>query len=469
MKNYSANNWLKNLLIHILNLYKGAISPYLNSQCSFAVTCSDYSKLSITEKGVFIGLVLTFKRLVYCTIYPLISHLKRVKLRFIYTFYPLLLILFVSCMSFSYEGGWSDIVYFEEDDSFFVTTSKGKLHKFQIKDGIPNTQWSYPEDSKNTSYSDPIFYNNSVISSNFNCRGKSCEGEIFQLNINTGQLEWNINTLSKISSKMAISENILAYSTLKKQTEVSNDKKAEIHFISLVDQGYEILGKIILEGEIWTGVNLYDDKFVVSTLDGWVYVLDANLNKTKEISLETLTIDSKKFPYSINSPITFHDEKLYFSDVSGKFYSVNSNDLNDSSIAEIDNWMVSSPIFHENNIYVFTVNGDLFVLDSKTLKIINKFSTEKIIVGDPKLISYDTNEYILVPTEKKGIEVLSNQKIDFADSQGSYPTDKKIYSSPLVNKENLLVHSQKGEILFFRLKSRDLFYCLDLNEGKICD
>ena len=131
--------------------------------------------------------------------------------------------------------------------------------------------------------------------------------------------------------------------------------------------------------------------------------------------------------------------------------------------------MVSSPIFHENNIYVFTVNGDLFVLDSKTLKVINKFSTEKIIVGDPKLISYDTNEYILVPTEKKGIEVLSNQKIDFADSQGSYPTDKKIYSSPLVHKENLLVHSQKGEILFFRLKSRDLFYCLDLNEGKICD
>ena len=99
----------------------------------------------------------------------------------------------------------------------------------------------------------------------------------------------------------------------------------------------------------------------------------------------------------------------------------------------------------------------------------DRFSTEKIIVGDPKLISYDTNEYILVPTEKKGIEVLSNQKIDFADSQGSYPTDKKIYSSPLVNKENLLVHSQKGEILFFRLKSRDLFYCLDLNEGKICD
>ena len=100
---------------------------------------------------------------------------------------------------------------------------------------------------------------------------------------------------------------------------------------------------------------------------------------------------------------------------------------------------------------------------------IESFSTEKIIVGDPTITSYDKNEYILIPTEKKGIEVISNKELDFAESQGSYPTDKKIYSSPLVNKNNLLIHTQDGKILFFRLKSRDLFYCLDLNERKICD
>jgi hypothetical protein len=99
----------------------------------------------------------------------------------------------------------------------------------------------------------------------------------------------------------------------------------------------------------------------------------------------------------------------------------------------------------------------------------NKFSTEKIIVGDSKLVSYDSGEYILIPTEKSGIEVLSNKESDFAESQGNYSTDKKIYSAPLLNKDNLLIHTQNGEILFFRLKSRDLFYCLDLNEGKICD
>ena len=469
MKIYSAKKSLKNLLIQILTFYKLAISPYISSQCSFSETCSEYSKRSIFEKGIIIGGLFTFIRLILCTFYPLLSLLRKIKIKAIYFFSPLILFLFVSCMSFSYEGGWSDIVYLEEDDSYFVTTNQGRLHKFNISDGIPNTQWSYPKESKNTSYSNPIFHENSVISSNFSCRGKSCEGEIFQLDINSGALEWNINTLSKISSKMAINKDILAYSTLKKQTEVSNDKEAEIHFISLADKNYENLGKITLEGEIWTGVELFEEKFVVSTLDGWIYVLDANIDKTEKINVENLIVDSKKYPFSINSPISFYDDNLYFSDVSGTFYSANINNLDESISSNIENWMISSPIFHNNSIYIFTVNGDLLILDQSNLRLINKYNTEKIIVGDPKLHSYDGGEYIFIPTEKKGIEVLSNSNVDFAESLGNYPTDKKIYSSPLVHKDNLLIHSQKGEVLFFRLKSRDLFYCLNLNEGKICD
>ena len=469
MKIYSANKSLKNLMIQLLTFYKLAISPYISSQCSFSETCSEFSKRAIFEKGILVGVFITFIRLILCTLFPLLNYFRKLKIKLIYLFSPLLLFLFISCMSFSYEGGWSDIVYLEEEDSYFVTTNQGRLHKFNLSEGIPVTQWSYPKESKNTSYANPIFHENSVISSNFSCRGKSCEGEVFQLDIRTGELEWNINTLSKISSKMSINKDILVYSTLKKQTEVSNDKEAEIHFISLSGKNYENLGKITLEGEIWTGVDLFEDKFVVSTLDGWIYILDANIDDSKNINLENLLVDSKKFPYSINSPISFDNNKLYFSDVSGTFYSTNINDLDEYKSSDIDNWMISSPVFYNDSIYVFTVNGDLLILDQSNLDIKDKYYTEKIIVGDPKLVSYDGREYILIPTEKKGIEVLSNNSVNFAESQGNYPTDKKIYSSPIVNKDNLMIHSQKGEILFFRLKSRDLFYCLNLNEGKICD
>tara|TARA_B100000214_G_scaffold122154_1_gene86550 strand:- start:699 stop:1817 length:1119 start_codon:yes stop_codon:yes gene_type:complete len=372
-------------------------------------------------------------------------------------------------MSFSYEGGWSNIVYSKSDDSYLVTTSKGKLHKFRLSDGVPVVDWTYPKESKNTSYSDPLIFQNSVISSNFSCRGNSCEGEIFQLNLLNGELQWEINTNTKISPKIAINDNILVYATLKKQTEVSNNKEAEIHFLELSENSYDFLGKITLEGEIWTGIYLFNEKFVVSTLDGWVYILDPYINSSEEITLENIMIDSRKFPYSINSPISYSNNRLFFSDVSGTFYSADATNLGSSISSDIGNWMVSSPIFENTKIYIFTVNGEFLILDSQNLDLLETFSTEKIIVGSPTITSYDNNEYILIPTEKKGIEIVSNKDIDFAESQGSYPTDKKIYSSPLVNKNNLMIHTQDGQILFFRLKSRDLFYCLDLNERKSCD
>ena len=471
MKISSANDWLSYSLANVLDFYKMCISPYINSQCSYVETCSTYSKRNILERGVIFGLFLTFIRLISCTFNPIIYQFKKIKKNKILLFtFPMVSIFFISCMSFSYEGGWSNIVYSEPDDSYLVTTNEGKLHKFKLFDGVPGVEWSYPEETKNTSYSDPLIFENSVISSNFSCRGNSCEGEIFQLDLQSGDLQWKINTTTKISSKIAINENVLAYATLKKQTEVSNNKEAEIHFIKLSDNTYEFLGKITLQGEIWTGVYLFDEKFVISTLDGWIYILDANFDLSEDISLDSITIDSRKFPFSINSPIAYSNNRLFFSDVSGTFYSADSNNLTSSISSDIGNWMVSSPIFQGSKIYVFTVNGDFLVLDSQNLKLLESFSTEKIIVGSPTIVSYDKNDYVLIPTEKNGIEVMSNKEADFAQSQGSYATDnKKIYSSPFVRDNNLLIHTQDGQVLFFRLKSRDLIYCLDLNERKICD
>ncbi len=226
-----ANNWLKYSLGYILDLYKMCVSPYINSQCFYAETCSSYSKRIILEKGVIIGSYLTFFRLISCTFKPVSFDLKKIRKNkvFLLTF-PVISILFVSCMSFSYEGGWSNIVYSKSDDSYLVTTSKGKLHKFRLSDGVPVVDWTYPKESKNTSYSDPLIFQNSVISSNFSCRGNSCEGEIFQLNLLNGELQWEINTNTKISPKIAINDNILVYATLKKQTEVSNNKKQKFIF-----------------------------------------------------------------------------------------------------------------------------------------------------------------------------------------------------------------------------------------------
>ena len=90
-------------------------------------------------------------------------------------------------------------------------------------------------------------------------------------------------------------------------------------------------------------------------------------------------------------------------------------------------------------------------------------------MGEPKVLEIDGDEYILLPTEKEGIEIINNSEFDKGNSSGRYSTEKKLYSSPLIFENNLIIHTQESELLFFKVKSRDLYYCLDLNEEKICD
>ena len=471
----------KKSVIFLLFMYKESISPYLSTQCSYSLTCSDYAKNIIKEKGVFIGIFLSIIRLVKCTLLPL-KNIFIFKYRFIFSYmkvpikfniFILLIILFafISCTNFSHQGGWSNVILDSENQSLYVSSNKGKLYNVITNDGVPSINWTYPEDSKGTSYSDPILYENSVINSSFDCKGKSCEGEIYELNKSNGELVWQKNIPSKISPKIEIYKDLLLVSSLKKQENNHDLITSEIYLISLNDQNKgAIIGKIPVSGEIWSGAYLYNDMAFVATLSGMLYIFDVDkMRDFSNNSFDQILIDSIQLPYAINSKLHFSSNRIYLSDVSGEFYSLNINNLQENKKVNINNWMISSPLFYLDKVYVFTINGDVFLIDIKKHEIIESFSTDKIIVGDPKKLQIDSDNYILIPTEKNGIEIINNDPFDLGTSLGRYPTEKKLYSSPLINESNLIIHTQKSELLFFKLKNRDMYYCLDLNEEKICD
>ena len=471
--------FIRKAVIFLFFIYKGSISPYITSQCSYSITCSDYAKNSIEEKGVFLGIISSTIRVIKCSLLPL-------KTFFDYKayFFPLnkkkkgnifivliLMFAFISCTNFSHQGGWSNVILDSENQSLYVSSNEGKLYNIITNEGVPSINWSYPKDSKGTSYSDPILYENSVISSSFDCKGKNCEGKIYELQKTDGELIWQKNIPSKISPKIQIYKDLLLVSSLKKQENNQDLTTSEIYLISLNDESKgAILGKIPVSGEIWSGAYLHNEMIFVTTLSGWLYVFDGNkMRDFSNNSFDDILIDSLQFPYAINSKLHFSSNNIYFSDVSGEFYSLNVSNIQENKSLNIKNWMLSTPLFYGDNLYVFTINGDVFLIDSKKHEIIKSFSTKKIIVGDPKKLEIDSDNYILIPTEKNGIEIINNDPFDFGTSLGRYPTDKKLYSSPLINDNNLIIHTQKSELLFFKLKNRDLYYCLDLNEEKICD
>lgn len=60
------SNFLKRLLISIIDFYKIAISPYFGRNCRFYPSCSEYAKESIIKKGVLRGIFFAIVRIIRC-------------------------------------------------------------------------------------------------------------------------------------------------------------------------------------------------------------------------------------------------------------------------------------------------------------------------------------------------------------------------------------------------------------------
>ena len=57
---------LSQVIILLVKLYKGAISPYLGNNCRYSPTCSSYMIEAVNEWGPFKGTWLGLKRLSTC-------------------------------------------------------------------------------------------------------------------------------------------------------------------------------------------------------------------------------------------------------------------------------------------------------------------------------------------------------------------------------------------------------------------
>jgi len=58
--------FIRYILIKIIKLYKLIISPYLNGNCRYLPTCSNYFIDSLNEHGVFKGTMKGTKRILTC-------------------------------------------------------------------------------------------------------------------------------------------------------------------------------------------------------------------------------------------------------------------------------------------------------------------------------------------------------------------------------------------------------------------
>jgi len=57
---------IRTLLVALLRVYKGLVSPFLPPACRFYPSCSDYAAQALAKHGVLRGGVLSAKRIARC-------------------------------------------------------------------------------------------------------------------------------------------------------------------------------------------------------------------------------------------------------------------------------------------------------------------------------------------------------------------------------------------------------------------
>ena len=57
---------IKRAIIGVIRLYQRRVSPHLGNHCRFTPTCSQYAIEAVQQRGVIMGLLLGFYRILRC-------------------------------------------------------------------------------------------------------------------------------------------------------------------------------------------------------------------------------------------------------------------------------------------------------------------------------------------------------------------------------------------------------------------
>ncbi|MCS7281125.1 MAG: membrane protein insertion efficiency factor YidD [Desulfobacterota bacterium] len=57
---------MRRIVVHLIELYRIFVSPFLPCECRYYPTCSAYAKEAIEKKGIVKGILLALKRILRC-------------------------------------------------------------------------------------------------------------------------------------------------------------------------------------------------------------------------------------------------------------------------------------------------------------------------------------------------------------------------------------------------------------------
>jgi len=220
--------------------------------------------------------------------------------------------------------------------------------------------------------------------------------------------------------------------------------------------------KINVTDESISSLSSFRDKIIFTSLDKTVYVY--NITKRK--------VEFQRRFSTIPTVAEFYDERtILVADHSGKIFLIDYLNNKEIKAIEIDNYSISKLEMVNNNVFAFSINGNIYVLD-KDLKIINSFSlglTIREVCFSPLNENFTVltmnNQIILFDSSTlKILEELKPDNFNIKAIEWSNEKNDILYLNDGVNIYSLNIYSKSIEKLL-ELKKPDVIKIIRNNNN----
>ena len=381
------------------------------------------------------------------------------------------------------RGRWSQPVAHE--NFIYVGNTDGAVVRLDAESHQWDANWIYPFEFNDgikravggramygaATVSDGILYAN-----NYHCTGNVCDANSFGVFVESGDLAWLTGDYAVktklVGTPVVTSDGFLVFGT----TAIDRERDPPGYLYALEaasDAPGRFAFRVPLDGEV-QGDAAYDpetNKVYVGTDAGTLHAIDMS-RSDRYANAHDLRVEWQyEADGAIAGPINFVNGSVYFGDLTGKAYKVDTNTQTADWTYTAPAWIWAHPVLDSESgrTYVATLGGHITALDDSTGNVIWEQQIEGQVVGSPLLYTRTfagvDQQVIAVPSGDQDVYVLNT--VD-GGNLGAIATGTGVKASPTFFDDKLYIHNMDDQLRWYNASNQSMLGCVQLNDGGRC-
>lgn len=202
-----------------------------------------------------------------------------------------------------------------------------------------------------------------------------------------------------------------------------------------------------LGDKLWTGPAVQEGTIYVSTFEDYVYALPSEgASPSNDVEPSWTFKGDAGF---VSSPV-LHDDMVFVGSFDGKLYGIKSGSSEPSWNFTGDNWFWAAPVVSGGVAYAGCLDGKVYALDAETGDKLWEFDTKSRVVASPVLVG----DLLVVACDSGEVYIL--KVADGMQASGPISIGAPVRGSICAQEGTAYIRAQN-----------DWLYAVDIKEGKI--